>query len=29
VRENVTLLKRDACEELTLVSKYMPPSADS
>jgi len=29
VRENVTLLKRDAYEEPTLVSKYMPPSADS
>ena len=29
VRENVTLLKRDAYEEPTLVSKYMSPSADS
>lgn len=29
VRENVTLLKRNAYEEPTLVSKYMSPSVDS
>jgi hypothetical protein len=29
VRENVTLLKRDAYEEPTLVSKFkLPPSVD-